>query len=53
MNEKYEKLQARGANDPNPFIDAAGYQAHVEQFETTFEAALARQQAEASAAAGK
>ncbi|MEY4640025.1 MAG: subclass metallo-beta-lactamase [Pseudomonadota bacterium] len=49
MKEKFEKLQARGEGDPNPFIDPAGYQAHVEEFETSFEAALARQQAEAAA----
>lgn len=48
LNAKYEKLQARGPGDPNPFIDPEGYQAHVEEFETSFEAALARQQAEAA-----
>ncbi|HEY0962551.1 MAG TPA: MBL fold metallo-hydrolase [Pseudomonadales bacterium] len=48
MNEKYEKLQSRGPGAPNPFIDPEGYLAHVEEFETSFEAALARQQAEAA-----
>ena len=49
MNAKYEKLLARGAGDPNPFVDPSGYLTHVEEFETTFEAALARQEAEAQA----
>jgi metallo-beta-lactamase class B len=39
---KYEKLQARKEGDPNPFIDPQGYLAHVDEFEKTFEAALAR-----------
>jgi metallo-beta-lactamase class B len=52
-DEKYAKLQARGEGDPNPFIDPEGYLAHVEQFETTFEAALERQLAEAKEAAAK
>lgn len=49
LEEKYEKLQARGEGDPNPFIDPEGYQAHVDEFERIFEETLARQQAEASA----
>lgn len=49
LNEKYEKLQVRKPGDPNPFYDPEGYLEHVEQFETTFEAALGRQQAEAAA----
>ena len=40
---KYEKLQKRGPGDPNPFVDPQGYQAHVDEYEKTFEAALARQ----------
>ncbi|HWK53937.1 MAG TPA: MBL fold metallo-hydrolase [Hyphomicrobiales bacterium] len=48
LEGKYAKLQARGPNDPNPFIDPEGYQAHVAEYEGTFEAALARQQAEAA-----
>jgi metallo-beta-lactamase class B len=40
---KYEKLKARKDGDPNPFVDPKGYLAHVDEFEKTFEAALARQ----------
>jgi metallo-beta-lactamase class B len=40
---KYEKLEARREGDPNPFVDPAGYKAHVDEFEKTFEAAVARQ----------
>lgn len=47
LDEKYEKLQLRGAAEPNPFLDPKGYQAHVEEFESLFEAALARQLEEA------
>ena len=43
LAEKYAKLQARRDGDPNPFVDPQGYQAHVDEFEKTFEAALARQ----------
>jgi len=43
---KYEKLKTRGPADPNPFVDPQGYQAHVDEFEKTFEAALARRQAQ-------
>lgn len=39
---KYAKLQTRGPNDPNPFFDPQGYQAHVDEYEKSFEAALAR-----------
>lgn len=45
LDEKYAKLQAREAGDPNPFVDPAGYQAHVAEFERIFEETLARQQA--------
>jgi len=41
MAEKYEKLQKRGPNDPNPFVDPEGYKAHVDEYEKSFEAALA------------
>jgi metallo-beta-lactamase class B len=41
MAEKFAKLEKRGPNDPNPFIDPQGYLAHVDQFEKSFEAALA------------
>jgi metallo-beta-lactamase class B len=44
LPEKYAKLEKRGPGDPNPFVDPQGYQAHVEQFEKTFEAALAKTQ---------
>jgi metallo-beta-lactamase class B len=47
LAEKYAKLQKRGAGDPNPFIDPQGYQAHVDEYEKSFEAALAKQQAAA------
>lgn len=49
LDAKYEKLKARKPGDPNPFIDPAGYQAHVTEFENKFEAALAKQQADAAA----
>ena len=39
---KYAKLEKRGPGDPNPFIDPQGYLAHVDEFEKSFEAALAR-----------
>jgi len=41
MATKYEKLQKRGPNDPNPFVDPDGYKAHVDEYEKSFEAALA------------
>lgn len=46
LAEKYEKLQKRGPNDPNPFVDPEGYKAHVDQYEKTFEAAAARRAAQ-------
>ena len=49
MAAKYEKLQKRGPGDPNPFVDPEGYKAHVDQYEKSFEAALARRQAQAPA----
>lgn len=48
LDAKYELLKARKPGDANPFIDPAGYQSHVAEFEKTFEAALAKQQAEAA-----
>ena len=39
---KYAKLEKMAPGDPNPFIDPQGYQAHVDEFEKSFEAALAR-----------
>jgi metallo-beta-lactamase class B len=50
---KYEKLQKRGPEDPNPFVDPEGYKAHVDEFEKTFEAALARPQTPGGAGKGK
>jgi len=44
MAAKYEKLQKRGPNDPNPFVDPEGYKAHVDEYEKSFEAALAAPQ---------
>jgi metallo-beta-lactamase class B len=47
LDAKYAKLQQRKPGDPNPFYDPDGYLEHVAEFEATFEAALARQLAEA------
>jgi metallo-beta-lactamase class B len=47
LAEKYPKLAARREGDPNPFVDPQGYQAHVDEFEKTFESTLARQRAQA------
>jgi hypothetical protein len=41
MQEKYAKLQKGGAN---PFIDPAGYQAHLDLQEKNFRAKLEEQQ---------
>lgn len=46
MAEKYERLQRRGPGDPNPFVDPDGYKAHVDQYEKSFEAAVARREAQ-------
>jgi metallo-beta-lactamase class B len=43
LAEKYERMQNRGPGDPNPFIDRAGYLAHVDEQEASFEAMLAEQ----------
>jgi metallo-beta-lactamase class B len=40
LQEKYAKLQKGG---PNPFIDPAGYKAHLDKQEKAFEAKLAEQ----------
>ena len=42
LADKFAKLEKRAPGDPNPFLDPQGYLAHVEQFEKTFETALAR-----------
>jgi len=49
LAEKYARLAARGAGDANPFVDPKGYLAHVDQYEKSFEAALAKQLASAQA----
>jgi len=51
LAEKYPRLDARKPGEPNPFVDPQGYQAHVDQFEKTFEAALAKQQVSAESTA--
>jgi len=50
---KYAKLEKRGPGDPNPFVDPEGYKAHVDEYEKTFEAALARRQSPAAQGKGK
>ena len=35
--------EKRGLGDPNPFVDPEGYKAHVDQYEKSFETALAGQ----------
>ena len=42
LADKYAKLQKRGPGDPNPFVDPQGYLAHVDEYEKSFEAALAQ-----------
>jgi metallo-beta-lactamase class B len=44
LTEKHAKLASRGPNDPNPFIDPAGYLAHVDIQEQRFREMLAVQQ---------
>jgi len=44
LEPKYERLQQRGPDDPNPFVDRDGYLAHVAAQERTFLARLAEQQ---------
>jgi metallo-beta-lactamase class B len=41
---KHEALLARGPNDPNPFIDRAGYLAHIDLQEGNFRRMLETQQ---------
>jgi metallo-beta-lactamase class B len=48
LAEKHAKLASRGPNDPNPFIDRAGYLAHVDTQEQRFREMLARQQGASS-----
>ena len=47
LDEKYEQLRNRAPGDPNPFVDRAGYLAHIELQERNFQEMLARQQGEA------
>jgi metallo-beta-lactamase class B len=42
LADKYARLQKRGPGDPNPFVDPKGYLAHVDEYEKSFEAALAQ-----------
>jgi metallo-beta-lactamase class B len=49
LDDKDAALQARKPGDANPFVDPEGYQAHVAEYEASFEAALAKQLAEAGA----
>jgi metallo-beta-lactamase class B len=51
LAEKHAKLASRGPNDPNPFIDRAGYLAHIDLQEQRFKDMLAEQQANADEAA--
>jgi metallo-beta-lactamase class B len=46
LAEKYEKFEKRGPGDPNPFVDPEGYKAHVDQYEKSFEAAVAKREAQ-------
>ena len=52
MATKYETLQNRAPGDPNPFVDRAGYLAHIDMQEQRFEEMLEEQQA-ASLARGE
>jgi metallo-beta-lactamase class B len=52
LAEKHAKLASRGPNDANPFIDRAGYLAHVDMQEQRFRDLLAQQQAAANTASG-
>jgi hypothetical protein len=44
MHDKYEQMTKVGANGPNPFIDPAGYKAHLDLQEKNFRAKLEEQQ---------
>jgi len=43
LDDKYAALQARKPGEPNPFVDHAGYLAHIDAQEQRFEAMLAAQ----------
>ncbi len=47
LPEKYAAMQRRGPSDPNPFIDHAGYLAHIDAQERRFNAMLAAQRTKA------
>jgi metallo-beta-lactamase class B len=52
LAEKHAKLASRGPNDPNPYIDRAGYLAYLETQEQRFRELLAEQQGAGNAASG-
>jgi metallo-beta-lactamase class B len=45
MARKLERAMSRGEDDPNPFIDRAGYLAHIDMQEQRFQEMLREQQA--------
>ena len=45
MARKLEQAMSRGEDDPNPFLDRAGYLAHIDMQEQRFEEMLREQQA--------
>jgi len=45
LAEKYERLKTRKAGEPNPFVDHAGYLAHIDLQEGNFQKMLAEQTA--------
>jgi len=47
LDEKYQRLLARQPGEANPFVDPEGYRRHVDEFERSFEEALAKQLAAA------
>ena len=47
MDAKYQQIRNRQPGDPNPFVDRAGYLAHIDLQEQHFQEMLASQQREA------
>jgi metallo-beta-lactamase class B len=47
LDEKYKALQSRKPGEPNPFIDRAGYLAHIDAQEKRFQTMLDEQRAAA------
>jgi metallo-beta-lactamase class B len=43
LGRKYELLQSRGPNDPNPYVDPEGYRAHIDMQEARFRSMLDQQ----------